>query len=134
MRLTKLRALLLVPVLVLLIAAAPALVNPPPIAVPAGLSEQAVAKAIRVGMAQRGWVLTRQDPGYVEATLHLRTHMARIGITFDTQSIGIKYLESANLDYEVKKGVERIHRNYLKWIDNVVQDINVQLQGAVAER
>jgi len=133
MRFTKLRALLLAPVLVLLMAAAPALVNPPPITVPAGLSEQVVAKAIRVGVAQRGWVLTRQDPGYVEATLHLRTHMARIGITFDTQSISIKYLESENLDYEVKKGVERIHRNYQKWISNVVQDINVQLQVAVAE-
>jgi hypothetical protein len=133
MRFTKLKALLMVPVLVLLIAAAPPLVNPPPIVVPAGLSEQSVAKAIRVGVAQRGWVLTRQDPGYVEATLHLRTHMARIGITFDTKSVSIKYLESENLDHEVKKGVERIHRNYLKWIDNVVQDINVQLQVAAAE-
>jgi len=109
------------------------LVDPQPISVPAGLSEKAVAKSIRLGVAQRGWVVSRQDPGYMEATLNIRSHVAKVGITYDTKSIQIRYLDSTNLDYEVKKGVRRIHGNYLKWINNIVRDISVQLQSAEIE-
>ena len=109
------------------------LVDPQPISVPAGLSEKAVAKSIRLGVAQRGWVVSRQDPGYMEATLNIRSHVAKVGITYDTNSIQIRYLDSTNLDYEVKKGVRRIHRNYLKWINNIVRDISAQLQSAEIE-
>lgn len=106
------------------------LVDPQPISVPPGLSEEAVAKSIRLGVAQRGWVVSRQDPGYMEATLNIRSHVAKVGITYDTKSIQIRYIDSTNLDYEVKKGVRRIHGNYLKWINNIVRDISVQLQSA----
>jgi len=106
------------------------LVDPQPISVPLGLSEKAVAKSIRLGVAQRGWVVSRQDPGYMEATLNIRSHVAKVGITYDTKSIQIRYIDSTNLDYEVKKGVRRIHGNYLKWINNIVKDIGVQLQSA----
>jgi hypothetical protein len=133
MRTAKLTALLLAPMLVLLMAMTKPLVDPEPIAVPAGLSDKAVAKAVLVGVSQRGWAVTKQEPGYMEATLHLRTHMARIGITYDTRQVKIRYLESENLDYKMKNGVPQIHRNYLSWISNVVLDINVQLQAAAAD-
>jgi hypothetical protein len=123
----KLLSLFLAPLLVLVLSASAVLVDPGPIAVPPGLSEAAVAKAIRLGVAQRGWVVTRSDPGYMEATLHLRTHVATIGLKFDTKQIGIHYVSSDNLDYEVKKGVPHIHGNYLKWVNNVVHDISIQL-------
>jgi hypothetical protein len=131
MRRDRLKALFLVPILVLLIAAKP-LVDPAPIEVPAGLTEKA-AKSIRLGVATRGWVVTQQEPGFMEATLHLRTHVAKIGIKYDTRSIQINYLESQNLDFEVKKDVRYIHRNYLKWVDNVVNDIRVQLTVAAEQ-
>ncbi|MDH5247198.1 MAG: hypothetical protein OEW98_12130 [Betaproteobacteria bacterium] len=134
MRRSRLAAVLLVPVLALLVAAAPPLVDPPPISVPAGLTAKEVERAIVVGVAQRGWVVSSRAPGSMEATLHLRTHVARVGITYDLSSIQIKYLDSENLDYEVKKGVPRIHRNYLKWVDNIVRDITVQLQAAELDR
>lgn len=129
----KFRALLVVPLASLLMAAAPLLVDPQPLAVPAGLSEKDVSQAVRMGVSKRGWIVTRQDPGYVEATLHLRTHMAKIGISYDTQSVRIRYLDSTNLDYEVKKDGPHIHGNYLKWINNVVSDISVQLNVAEAQ-
>jgi hypothetical protein len=110
--------------------AAEVLVDPPAIAVPAGLDAKAVNKAIRLGVAQRGWVVSRQDAGFVEATLNIRSHVAKVGITYDTSTIQIRYLDSTNLDYEVKKGVARIHGNYLKWVNNLVRDISVQLQAA----
>lgn len=129
----RFRALLLAPLAVLLMAAGPLLVDPEPVPVPAGLSEKAVSQAVRVGVSKRGWIVTRQDPGYVEATLHLRSHMAKIGITYDTQSVRIKYLDSSNLDYEQKKDGPHIHGNYLKWVNNVVHDISVELNLAEAQ-
>jgi hypothetical protein len=112
------------------VMASEVLVDPQPISVPPGLSEKAIVKSIRLGVAQRGWVVTRQDPGYMEATLNIRSHVAKVGITYDAKSIQIRYVDSTNLDYEVKKGVRRIHGNYLKWVNNIVRDISVQLQSA----
>jgi hypothetical protein len=122
----RLRALLLLPVALLLMAATP-LVDPAPIPVPAGLDAKAVATSIRLGGAQRGWIVTRQEPGAMELTLNIRTHMAKVGVKYDTQSIQLTYLESTNLDYEVKKGDRYIHRNYPKWVNNLVNDITMQL-------
>jgi hypothetical protein len=130
MRSSRLFSLLLAPFLVLFLAGAAVLVDPDPINVPPGLSEAAVAKAIRLGVAQRDWVVTRDDPGYMEATLHLRTHVATIGLNYDTHQIKIHYVSSENLDYEKKKDVSYIHGNYLRWVNNVVHDINIQLLAA----
>jgi hypothetical protein len=58
--------------------------------------------------------------------------MARVGITYDTSTVQIRYLDSSNLDYEVKEDGRHIHRNYLKWVNNIVHDISVQLLSAAA--
>ena len=128
----RLRALLLLPVALLLMAATP-LVDPAPIPVPAGLDSKSVATAIRLGGAQRGWIVTRQDPGAMELTLNIRTHMAKVGVKYDTQSIQFTYLDSTNLDYEVKNGNRYIHRNYPKWVNNLRNDITVQLALAQSQ-
>ena len=138
MIISAIKTLWLGPVLALALVAGNAiasevLVDPPAISVPPGLTDKVVAKSIRLGVAQRGWIVTRQDPGYMESTLHLRTHVAKVGINYDTKSIQIRYLESQNLDYAVKKGVPRIHGNYLKWVNNLVHDISLQLQSAEME-
>lgn len=128
----RLRALLILPVALLLMAATP-LVDPAPIPVPAGLDDKAIAKAIRLGGAQRGWIVSRQDPGAMELTLNIRTHMAKLGVKYDTKSIQFTYLDSTNLDYEVKKGNRYIHRNYPKWVNNLANDVTVQLALAQSQ-
>ena len=128
----RFRALLILPVALLLIAATP-LVDPAPVPVPAGLDDKAIAKSIRLGGAQRGWLVTRQDPGSMELTLNIRTHMAKVGVKYDTKSIQFTYLDSTNLDYEVKKGNRYIHRNYPKWVNNLVNDVSVQLALAQSQ-
>jgi hypothetical protein len=128
----RLRALLVLPVALLLMAATP-LVDPAPVPVPAGLDDKAIAKAIRLGGAQRGWLVTRQDPGAMELTLNIRTHMAKVGVKYDTKSIQFTFLDSTNLDYEEKKGNRYIHRNYPKWVNNLVNDVSVQLALAQAQ-
>ncbi|HEY0683541.1 MAG TPA: hypothetical protein VGD45_14495 [Steroidobacter sp.] len=117
--------LLLLPLLALLMGARQVpLVDPDPIAVPAGLTEARVAKAIKAALVGRTWVISEEQPGKIIATLNLRTHMAKIEIPFDTKQVAVRYLDSSELMYGEKKGVKVIHRNYLSWIQNLVGDIS----------
>jgi hypothetical protein len=126
---TRLASLLLVPLALLLMGAA-VLVDPEPIAVPAGLAAKDVSKAIRAGIVQRGWVVLKDEKGKIDAVLNLRKHEARVAIAYDPKQVTIKYASSDNLDYSEKNGVRHIHKNYNKWITNMVQDIQRALQSA----
>jgi hypothetical protein len=126
-------ALLLLPFAVLTMAFRQApLVNPPPIAITSKISADNVLKAIKMALVHRGWTITAAKPGEVDSTLHLRDHIARIVIDYDTARVQIKYVDSTNLKYEVKNGTPYIHKNYLSWIENLVNDIqgNLMLLGS----
>ena len=133
MRSRKLLALMFAPLLAMLLMAAAPLVDPMPLDVPTGLTDKQVEKAVRMGAAKRGWVISAQQKGYAEATLHIRTHVAKVGVTYDTKHVSLKYLDSSNLDYAVKKDGPVIHKNYLKWASNLLIDINVELQAAAVD-
>jgi hypothetical protein len=121
-------ALLLVSAMVFLMGARQVpLTDPQPIAVPAGLKIEQVSKAIRAALAGRAWAVTSEEPGHIVSTLNVREHMAKIDIVYDLQTITIKYLESGELMYAEKKGQRMIHRNYLNWILNLVNDMNRNL-------
>lgn len=120
--------LLLVSALVFLMGARQVpLTDPEPIAVPAGLTMEQVAKAIKASLVGRTWAVTTEEPGHIVSTLNLREHMAKIDIAYDLQTIRIKYLDSGELMYAEKKGQRMIHRNYLAWIQNLVNDMNRNL-------
>jgi hypothetical protein len=103
------------------------LTDPEPIAVPAGLRVEQVAKAIKAALVGRTWGVTLEEPGHIVSTLKLREHMAKIDIAYDVQTIRIKYLDSGELMYADKKGQRVIHRNYLTWIQNLVNDMSRNL-------
>jgi hypothetical protein len=120
--------LLLVSALVFLMGARQVpLTDPEPIAVPAGLKIEQVAKAIKAALVGRTWAVTQDDPGHIVSTLHLREHMAKIDIVYDLKTIRIKYVDSSELLYAEKKGQRMIHHNYLNWIQNIVNDMNRNL-------
>jgi hypothetical protein len=121
--------LLVLPLALLLMAFRQSpLVDPPPITVAQNVSPDQVLKSIRIALLKRGWTETATKPGEVDATLHLRDHVADIAITYDARAIQIKYVGSSNLKYEVgKNGSRLIHTNYLSWIDNLVLDIKTEL-------
>jgi len=121
-------ALLLVSAVVFLMGARQVpLTDPQPVAVPAGLKIEQVSKAIRAALAGRAWAVTSDEPGHIVSTINVREHMAKIDIVYDLQTIKIKYLESGELMYAEKKGQRMIHRNYLNWILNLVNDMNRNL-------
>lgn len=103
--------------------------DPDPIAIPAGKSAEDVSRAIKSALAGRTWVVSSEQPGRINATLNLRSHVARIAITYDATSIRIAYVSSENLKYKEKNGKRSIHSNYISWIGNLVTDISRQLQS-----
>jgi len=126
---SRLLLLLLLPLLLLTMGLRQApLVNPPPIAVPAGMTDVQVGKAIKAALAGRGWAVIGEQPDAIEASLHLRKHVAQIHIAHDQQSVRITYVSSSELKYEQKRGKPYIHKNYLGWIQNLVDDIGRDLQ------
>ena len=121
--------LLLLPVLLLLMGGRQVpLSDPEPIAIPAGLNEALVTKAIKAALVGLTWDLTEVQPGRILSTLNLRTHMAKIEVAYDDQAIRIRYLDSSELMYAEKKGERLIHRNYLNWVQRLSNDIAKNLQ------
>jgi len=128
-------ALLLIPLAFMLMGASKIpLVDPDPIAVPAGLKADDVSKAIKAGIASRtGWTVTKEAPGQIEATLNVRQHMLKVNIPYSTSSVAIKYVDSANLDYAEKKGVKVIHPKWNNWTRNLLSDIQRELSVAAVK-
>jgi hypothetical protein len=121
-------ALLLASTMVFLMGARQVpLTDPDPLTVPAGLKLEQVAKGIKASLVGRAWAITSEEPGHIVSTLKVREHMAKIDITYDLQTIKIRYLDSGELMYAEKKGQRVIHRNYLNWIQNLVNDMNRNL-------
>jgi hypothetical protein len=121
-------ALLLASTMVFLMGARQVpLTDPEPLTVPAGLKLEQVTKGIKASLVGRAWAITSEEPGHIVSTLNVREHMAKIDITYDLQTIKIRYLDSGELMYAEKKGQRVIHRNYLNWIQNLVNDMNRNL-------
>jgi predicted small lipoprotein YifL len=74
----------------------------------------AVEHAIVTGMVRRRWVASREGPGSILGTLHLRDYTVVVRITYT------KYSRKAD-------GTEIIHKNYNSWIDNLTRDIDAEL-------
>lgn len=104
------------------------IVDPAPVAIPAGLSEEQVVKDIRRALIGRGWTVKDQRPGEIDSELHLRDHVAIIKIAYDAKDVRISFVDSQNLDYREKKGKRYIHSNYLGWIGFLVQDLNTNFE------
>ena len=87
-----------------------------------------VEKAIIRGGTSRGWVMSPVGPGHLMGTLHLRSHVAVVDITFDTKTYSIKYKDSTNLHYSKDSdGTEHIHSNFVSWMQNLKTSINLEL-------
>ncbi len=104
------------------------LVDPDPIAIPAGLTQEQVAKDIKRALIARGWSVTSEQPGQIDSTLHLRTHTARIQATYDDKQVRLAYVSSEELGYKEKNGKRSIHPNYLGWVGFLVNDINTNFK------
>ncbi len=128
---SRLLTLVLIPLAFMIMAFGGApLVDPQPLAVPAGLNAKDVSKAIRAGVASRGWIVNKDEKGQIDATLDNREHQVVIAIVYDTKQVKVNYVSSNNLNYSEKNGQRYIHKKYTQWTQNVVADISRELQVA----
>ena len=84
-----------------------------------------VTKAIQRAGAGLGWQMKEETPGHIVATLFLRSHMAKVDITYTLDEFSINYRDSSNLDYDPASNV--IHKNYNGWIQNLSNAISANL-------
>ena len=104
------------------------LYQPPPVSFQP-LPARDVEAAIFEGCSRRGWVPTKIQDGVIEATLHLRTHVAVVQIDYSRDSFVVKYVRSDNLNYRRRSdGSEVIHPNFNSWVKNLTHDITVALE------
>ena len=108
------------------------LVDPDPVAIPAGLTAEQIAADVKRALVGRGWEIVSEQPGQIESTLHLREHVATISVSYDDRQVRFAYVDSSNLDYRVKRGEPQIHSNYLGWIGYLVDDLTTNLQVSAA--
>lgn len=83
-----------------------------------------IKNAIMLAGADRGWTFEEVGLGKLVGTLLIRTHTAKVDIKFSRTEYSIGYKDSVNLRYSGST----IHRNYNKWIMNLEQDIERDLQ------
>jgi len=99
--------------------------NPGPIRV-ACQSEEQMRKGIKEGLKKREWSLAKDEPGHIEATVHVRDNRADIAIDYDKEKFSIRYLDSEDLQYmKLSENSALIHCNYNRWIRYLVRDITV---------
>ena len=87
---------------------------------------QIVQAIIRAG-SSLGWTMQKDAPGHIIGTLNIRTHIAIVDITYNSDSYSITYKDSTNLDYNGTT----IHRSYNTWVNNLNNAIKVQMNNKV---
>ncbi len=131
------RALSLVFVLVVTLGArgAEPMYVPEPIPVPSGVSLADATKAVKDVLAGRGWIVqdTEESEGgiTVNAKLMVRVHMVKIKLHVRQNQISIEYVDSLEMQYQIKKGKPYIHPKYTQWIKNIEVDLGVRLAALV---
>jgi hypothetical protein len=125
---TLARALLLILIAVATFAcqrSAP-LFTPAPIG--ANADVETTRSAIHQALSQTEWALEKEVAGEILAKLEVRTHVARVRITYDSTRVDIIYVASDNLMYEEGVGGAVIHKQYNVWVDGLAKAIQAALQ------
>ncbi len=86
-------------------------------------SMEDVRDAIVRGGSLLGWQVRPIEPGYIVATLFVRTHTASVDIRYDRNEYNITYADSDNLKYRDGK----IHSNYNGWVVRLERSIDNEL-------
>jgi hypothetical protein len=82
-----------------------------------------IADAIIAGGLKTGWEIVPVSDGVMTGTLHIRTHVAVVTITYNDKSYNIQYKDSTNLKYKDGK----IHPYYNGWIKKLDENIGMEL-------
>jgi len=87
------------------------------------ISSADVQKAILKAGAGLGWIMKKNGEGGITGTLNLRENVDVVSIEYNTKYYSINYKDSKNLKYDGTN----IHKNYMGWIMNLNNAIQIQL-------
>ncbi|MGD8784985.1 MAG: hypothetical protein PVF28_05395 [Thioalkalispiraceae bacterium] len=82
-----------------------------------------VKRAIVLAGSRLGWQMQSIQPGIIQATLFSQGHMAKVEISYSTESYSINYKDSSNLKYNG----QTIHGTYNKWVEKLHGAIRTNL-------
>lgn len=88
-----------------------------------------VRRALRQAASVRSWTVEDTAPGQALATLMVRgKHTIKVDVTYTDKTISFKYRDSVNMKYgKNEEGKPVIHPFYMKWVDNLMADLRVEL-------
>jgi hypothetical protein len=90
-------------------------------------SAEDIKKAFMVGGAHRGWVFSDSGPGKMTGKLVVRTHTLVMDLKYEAGKYTLSYLDSVNLDYKDDAGKKTIHKAYVNWNTNLMNDARAEL-------
>ncbi len=90
-------------------------------------SAEDIKKAFMVGGARRGWVFSDSGPGKMTGKLVVRTHTLVMDLKYEAGKYTLSYLDSVNLDYKDDAGKKTIHKAYVNWNTNLMNDARAEL-------
>jgi hypothetical protein len=113
--------------------AATTLLDPPPLAIPAGDTALDVEKSILTCGIKRNWTVVDKQPGAIVLQYAAREFWVKVTVKYDSHAVSISYLDSSNLEYSKDNGVAMIHPNYNRWVNNLAHDIDGDLATRTAK-
>lgn len=128
------RALLLLAPLLLAAKLSVPLELPPPVQFPQFVDSLKVSKALVTALTNKKWLVEADTGEAVRGALKIRRHALRIRIEYTTRGIVYHYVDSVALGYEEDEGERYIHPNANKWLEQLEDEVNIQLQPLLFER
>jgi hypothetical protein len=86
-----------------------------------------IKRAFMVGGARRGWNCVDNGPDKMVCTVVVRTHTLVMDLGYEPGKYSLKYKDSINLDYKDEAGKKTIHRAYISWNTNLMNDVRAEL-------
>jgi len=89
-------------------------------------SQEQVKQAIVTALTKREWSVQRVNPGQIQAEITVREKFhVEIDINYSADGYTIVYRDSSGMGYQDGK----IHKNYLRWVRFLDQDILAELRA-----
>ena len=94
------------------------------------IEAEQVRRAILLAASMKNWTLGAPSEGKMTATLHVRAkHTVVVEIAYSAEKYSIRFLNSVNMNQEVREGQTLIHPNYNKWVLELSDSIRRNLFG-----
>lgn len=86
-----------------------------------------IKRAFTIGGARRGWSCVDEGPDRLACTVVVRTHTLVMNLIYEPGKYSLTYKSSINLDYRDQDGKKTIHRSYVSWNTNLMNDARAEM-------